>query len=223
MITLALQSVNVHAAHKVTAWCAVSACVLAFVFEGLHALHVCLLMLHCSMAHVSLFVGCYITQKHIKFINTCSSVLSKCDILSFFCLQVKLCCESAIPFVPNIIWKVTYLHYKSSIPDLITWEQIDKGFFLKLSSVKFFDFKILRKLKCATFRFKSSLFLHETPWFSESFPGKTGIGKAKQVYRPMTPGLQKVMGHFWIEWAIAVMGWAARRDTWVFFYGGHFW
>lgn len=120
MITLALQSVNVHAAHKVTAWCAVSACVLAFVFEGLRALHVCLLMLHCSMAHVSLFVGCYITQKHIKFINTCSSVLSKCDILSFFCLQVKLCCESAIPFVPNIIWKVTYLHYKSSIPDLIT-------------------------------------------------------------------------------------------------------
>lgn len=120
MITLALQSVNVHATHKVTAWCAVSAWVLAFVFEGLHALHVCLLMLHCSMAHVSLFVGCYITQKHIKFINACSSVLSKCDILSFFCLQVKVCCESAIPFVPNIIWKVTYLHYKSSIPDLIT-------------------------------------------------------------------------------------------------------
>lgn len=55
MITLALQSVNVHAAHKVTAWCAVSACVLAFVFEGLHALHVCLLMLHCSMAR---FIVC---------------------------------------------------------------------------------------------------------------------------------------------------------------------
>lgn len=82
MITLALQSVNVHAAHKVTAWCAVSACVLAFVFEGLHALHVCLLMLHCSMAHVSLFVGCYTLHKSILSLLTHALVCSVSVIYS---------------------------------------------------------------------------------------------------------------------------------------------
>ena len=78
------------------------ALMLAFVFEGLHTLCVCPLMLHCSVAHASLFVVCYLKQKH-KRITVCSRVLSKCVIASAFYFQVEACCEHVITYVPKII------------------------------------------------------------------------------------------------------------------------
>ena len=87
------------------------ALMLAFAFEGLHTLCVCPLMLHCSVAHASLFVVCYLKQKH-KLIIVCSRVLSTCVIVSAFYFQVEACCEHVITYVSKIIKRVKIITNK---------------------------------------------------------------------------------------------------------------
>ena len=97
------QLLEIHsAAHYLTCKSVMFALMLAFAFKGLHTLCVCPLMLHCSVAHASLFVVCYLKQK-LKLITVCSRVFSKCVIASAFYFQVEACCEHVITYVPKII------------------------------------------------------------------------------------------------------------------------